>query len=119
MNSNVSWVYELEIQPGREHDFSVLMEEMVNATQANESGTLNYEWSTSADGKVCHIYERYADSAAVLTHGRIFGERFAGRFLAVLKPVRLVVYGSPSAVVKDALAGMNPIYMQSVGGFSR
>jgi quinol monooxygenase YgiN len=110
---------ELHVQPGREKDFRVLMEEMVGATQANESGTLNYEWSRSADGKVCHIYERYVDSAAVMTHLGTFGERFAGRFLELLKPVRFVVYGSPSTEVKDALAGFNPIYMQAVGGFSR
>ena len=68
MNSNVYWMLELDVQPGRENDLRVLMAEMVSATQANESGALNYEWSTSADGKVCHIYQRYADSAAVMTH---------------------------------------------------
>ena len=119
MNSNVYWMLELEVQPGRDNDFRALMKEMVSATQANESGTLNYEWSTSADGKVCHIYERYLDSAATLTHLRTFGEKFAARFLQVLKPVRFVVYGSPSPAVKDALAGFSPIYMQAVGGFSR
>ena len=119
MNSYVYWMLELDVQPGQENDFRVLMAEMVSATQANESGTLNYEWSTSADGKVCHIYERYVDSAAVMTHLGTFGERFAGRFLKILKPVRFVVYGSPSAAVKDALAGFNPIYMQALGGFSR
>ena len=119
MNTNVYWMLELNVQPGREKDFRVLMEEMVSATEANESGTLNYEWSTSADGKVCHIYERYLDSAAVMTHLGTFGKRFAGHFLEVLKPVRFVVYGSPSTAVKDALAGFNPIYMQAVGGFRR
>lgn len=119
MKNNVYWMLELEIQAGRENDFRALMAEMVSATQENETGTLNYEWSTSADGKLCHIYERYADSAAVMTHLGTFGESFAGRFLEVLKPVRFVVYGSPSPAVKDALAGFSPSYMQAVGGFSR
>ncbi len=119
MNSNVHWLLELNIQPGRENDFQALMAEMVSATQENEPGTLNYEWSTSADGKVCHIYERYADSAAVMTHIGTFGKRFASRFLEILKPTRFVVYGSPSSEVKDALAGFKPVYMQPVGGFSR
>ena len=119
MNNNVYWLLELEIQAGRESDFRALMAEMVSATQANEPGTLNYEWSTSADGKLCHVYERYADSAATLIHLGTFGARFASRFLQILKPVRLVVYGSPSAAVKDGLAGFKPIYMQAVGGFRR
>jgi quinol monooxygenase YgiN len=118
MNGNVYWMLELEIQPGREGDFHALMEEMVSATQ-NESGTLNYEWSTSADGKVCHIYERYVDSEAVMIHLGTFGERFADRFMELFKLTRFVVYGSPSSTLKDALADINPIYMQSVGGFGR
>jgi len=119
MNSNVYWLLELEIKAGRENDFRSLMAEMVSATQGNEPGTLNYEWSTSADGKLCHVYERYADSAATLTHLAAFGAKFASRFLQVLKPVRLVVYGSPNAAVKEGLAGFNPIFMQAVAGFSR
>jgi hypothetical protein len=110
---------ELDVQEGRESDFRNLMGEMVSATKATEPGTLNYEWSTSADGKRCHVFERYVDSSAALTHTGTFGEKFAGRFLEILKPVRLVVYGSPSPAVKDALAGFNPVYMQDAGGFSR
>ncbi len=119
MNSYVFWMMELEIQAGRESDFRQLMAEMVSATQANEPGALNYEWSTSPDGKQCHIFERYVDSPAGLTHLTIFGEKYAARFLAVLKPVRFVVYGSPSPALKDALAAGNPVYLQTVGGFSR
>jgi quinol monooxygenase YgiN len=119
MNSNVYWMLEMEVQAGRENDFRTLMTEMVNATQENETGTLNYEWATSADGKVCHLYERYADSVAVMIHLSTFGDKFAARFLEALKPVRFVVYGSPSQEVKNALAGFNPFYVQPVGGFSR
>jgi quinol monooxygenase YgiN len=119
MDGDVYMMLELEVETGRENEFQVLMKEMVTAAEANETGTLNYEWSTSADGKLCHIYERYVDSAALMTHLGTFNERFAGRFLEILKPVRVVVYGSPSQAVKDALAGLNPIYMQAVSGFSR
>lgn len=119
MDGRVSWMLELDVQEGREGDLQKLMAEMVAAAQASEPGTLDYEWSTSADGRRCHIFERYADSAAVLTHLGAFGEKFAGRFMEVLKPVRFVVYGSPSASVKEALAGFSPVYMQSIGGFSR
>jgi hypothetical protein len=36
-----------------------------------------------------------------------------------LAVARLVVYGKPSAQVKDALAGLSPVYMAPFGGFSR
>jgi quinol monooxygenase YgiN len=119
MSNHVSWMLELDLEAGRESDFRDLMAEMVDATKANEAGTLDYQWSTSADGGRCHIFERYVDSAAVLTHLGTFGEKFAGRFLEILKPVRFVVYGSPSTAVQDALAGFKPVYMHAVGGFSR
>ena len=119
MNKNVYWLLELEIQAGREKDFQSLMKEMVASTQADEPGTLNYEWTTSADGTRCHIYERYTDSAAVLAHLGNFGQKFAKRFLEILKPVRFVVYGSPDQQVKDALAAFGPVYMNAAEGFSR
>jgi quinol monooxygenase YgiN len=119
MSTEVSWSLELNIQPGREADFQALAEEMAAATEANEPGTLSYEWSTDEDGTVCHIYERYADSEAVMAHLASFGENYMERFLDILQPARFVVYGSPSQEVKDGLAPFNPVYMQSVGGFTR
>lgn len=119
MSDQVSWILELEIQQGREDDLRHLAAEMIEATKVNEQGTLAYEWSISADGKQCHIYERYANSAAVLMHVATFSECFAGHFLEILKPVRFVVYGSPSPAVKDALADFQPVYMRSAGGFRR
>lgn len=117
--SNVSWILELSVKPGREVELMALMTEMVAATGANEAGALSYEWSLSADGSTCHIFERYADSAAVLAHLVVFGEKFAGRFLELLTPVRCVVYGSPSQQVQEGLAVLNPVYMRPVGGFNR
>ena len=61
MSHEVCCNLELDVQPGREDELRALMDEMVGAAQAYESGTLDYEWSMSADGTVCHLYERYAD----------------------------------------------------------
>ncbi|HEV2135577.1 MAG TPA: antibiotic biosynthesis monooxygenase [Terracidiphilus sp.] len=119
MSGEVSWVLELEIYQGRQDDLRKLAAEMIAATKANEPDTLSYEWSISADGKQCHILERYVDSAALLTHVTTFGEKFAGRFLEILQPARFVVYGSPSAAARDAIADFQPVYMQGLGGFNR
>jgi quinol monooxygenase YgiN len=119
MARGVSWFLDLDIREGKAAELPGLVEEMVAATQENEPGTLDYEWSTSADGTVCHIFERYSDSDAVLVHLKTFGERFAGRFMEILEPTRFVVYGSPNQPVMDALDAFNPTYMDSAGGFSR
>jgi quinol monooxygenase YgiN len=68
MATEVSWMLELSLNPGHEAEFTALVTEIVAVTSTNEAGALTYEWSLSADGATCHIFERYADSAAVLTH---------------------------------------------------
>lgn len=119
MNEHVSWLLELDVHPGKAGELRTLMREMVAATEANEPGTLDYEWSVSGDDSSCHIFERYADSAAAMIHARTFGSRFAERFLQVVSPTRLVLYGSPSPELAAALEGFSPVRMKSIGGFSR
>ncbi len=119
MSDQVYWNLELAIKPGELDKFKALMNEMVEATKTNEPGTLNYEWSITEDGESCHIYERYADSASVMTHLGTFGEKFADRFTAVLEPKRLMVYGHPSDEVKEALSGFGAVFLSPIGGFAR
>jgi quinol monooxygenase YgiN len=119
MSGEVFWLLELNVNLGRENEFRSLMAEMVAAAETNEPRTLTYLWNLHADGTMCHIYERYADSEAALEHLRNFQEKFASRFLDVLAPTRFVVYGSPSDELKEALTGFLPFYMHQVGGFAR
>ncbi len=114
----VSWVLEVAVQPGELEAFRALMDEMVASTRA-ESGALGYEWFVSEDGRVVHLYERYADSGAALAHLGIFVERFAGRFLDLVNPARLTVMGTPSDEVRAALSGFGPAYLAPFGGWMR
>jgi len=118
MSDHVSWLVELAVKPDGIDNFRALMDEMVESTQA-EPGTLIYEWSISDDSTVCHLYERYADSAAAMTHSGTFGEKFAERFLVAATPTRLVVYGSPTDEVIQGLSGFGPVFMAPFGGFAR
>lgn len=119
MKETISWILEVAIKEGQHEAFQSLMNEMVERTQANEADTLNYEWYISEGQKTCHIFERYRDSTATMTHLKSFGENFAERFLAAVEPTRFVVYGNPSEELKAALAGFGPVFMASFGGFSR
>ena len=116
--NHVAWVFELTVKEGHADALRTLMAEMVDATQG-EPGTLDYEWYLSDDGTRVHVLERYEDSAAVLAHLATFGERFMGRFFATLSPERVVLYGAPSAAVREALAGLGPTVMAQAAGFSR
>ena len=114
MSDAVSWVLELNVKDGQLDAFKALAREMSEATQADEPGATHYEWFIDEDGKIVHIYERYADSAATMVH---LGN--AERFLACVDPARLMVYGDPSAEVRDALAGFGAAHMTQFAGFAR
>ena len=117
--SHVAWIFELIVNDGHDAALGTLMTEMVDATRADEPGTLDYEWYLSEDGRRLHIYERYADAAATLAHLGNFRERYLTRFFTALTPERMVLYGAPDAAVRSALAQLAPPVMPQVGGFTR
>ncbi len=119
MNQQVAWILQLSIKEGQYDNMIALMDQMVAATQANEPGTLSYKWSVSEDKTVCHLYERYADSAAAMVHMGSFGSKFMKRFFSLMRPTGIFVYGSPNDELQGALAGLKPLYMGSIGGFTR
>ena len=118
MSDTVSFLYEAAVKPGQVDELRTLMSELVDSAQT-EPGTLGYEWSLSDDQTVAHIDERYADSTATLNHLGRFRESALPRFLAAVEPRRLVVYGTPSEKVKEALEAINPVYMSAFEGFMR
>lgn len=117
MADPVSFCLRLTVREGQLEPLRTLMHEMVASTE-NEPGTLAYEWFLGEDRSTCHIYERYAGSAALVAHLGNFGA-FAERFMACVEPAGLDVYGDPSADARTALAGLGPIYLRSIGGFAR
>lgn len=119
MNKRVSWVFELSVNDGELANLKGLMKEMVDATEANEPGTLAYEWFISEEGKQCHIYEGYEDSAATVVHLTTFKAKYAARLMSMGRATRFVVYGNPDASVRQALEGFGAAYMSTLGGFVR
>lgn len=118
MSDHVFWIAKVAIRPGQMEAFKALMNDMVGATKANEPGALNYEWFIGEDGTTCHIYERYADSAAVMAHMATFAT-FGERWAATVEGIGMTTYGSPSEEVKALLTGPGGTLMAPLGGFVR
>lgn len=118
MSDAVHWVLMLEVKDGKLDEFKALAAEMVAATQ-EEAGAQIYEWFVSDDGSAVHLYERYADSDATLTHLGNFGANFAGRFFGCADPTGFYVYGSPNEAAAKALTGAGATLMGPIGGFAR
>ncbi len=117
MSKIIYWVLALQIHAGKEERFKALSAQLIESAR-QEPGTLNYEWSLSQDGAVCHIYERYIDSAAIAVHiernGPLIGELFG-----LATPASFYVYGEPDEAIKSGLSDLNPVYLSPLGGFSR
>ena len=118
MTDNVYWMLVVKVNDGKLDEFKALAEEMNAATEL-EPGALAYEWHLDEAGSTCHIYERYADSAATLVHLGNFGANFAERFMALVTPESITVYGSPDEQVRGALAPMGAVLMTQFAGFAR
>lgn len=118
MEGHVSWIIELAVKDGELGTFTELMEEMVAGTSP-ETGTLAYEWYISGDQGAVHIFEKYVDSDAMITHVSGFMSKWAARFLGCVDVTRFVVYGDPSPAARELLDGFGGTYMGPWGGFSR
>jgi len=119
MNDNVIVIGDMSIKSGELDNFKALMNEMVEATQANEPNTMIYEFFISEDNTYCQTYERYADSAAALTHIGNFGEKFAERLGAIVESKGFKVYGNPSDELKEVTSGAGAVFLTPFGGFAR
>jgi quinol monooxygenase YgiN len=118
VEAHVSWVIELAVKDGAHDTFKELMDEMVSGTR-EEPQTLAYEWYISDDGGTIHIYEKYADSEAMVAHVDGFMEKWAKRFLECVDVTRFVAYGDPSPAARTLLDGFRATYLAPWGGFSR
>ena len=116
--SHIHLVLTVEIVPENGAAWRELMTEMIAAT-AEEPGTTIYEWYFSADGRTCCIHERYRDSTACDEHVANFIAKFGSRFLGSAASVGVAVHGDPSAMVRETIAGLDPVYFDHAAGFAR
>jgi quinol monooxygenase YgiN len=117
-DSEVAWLFELNLKPGHKDEFEALIPEMLEATRANEPGSRAYQFFTGDGSAVC-VYERYVDSDAALAHMATFGEKVAARFMDAVSPVRFTVLGAPSAQLMEALAPIGAVVHRPVDGYHR
>jgi quinol monooxygenase YgiN len=116
MTNDIYWLLKLDLNPEKQSEFEALMAEMVAAT-LQESGAKTYEWHQS--GNAIHIYERYASSEDAMIHMQNFGANFADRFMSLLTPVQLDVYGPAKDDLQAALSPVGAVFHSQIGGFDR
>lgn len=117
MSDNVIWTVEAKIKDGQRNAFDTVMKDLIRGSQ-KEEGTLNYEWTLGDDQATVHVYERYRDANAATAHLGTWGAH-ADRFLAAADITRFVVFSALTPALKEAVAGLSPVYMTPFGGFAK
>jgi quinol monooxygenase YgiN len=108
-----------EVLPGQMDNFRQLVPRLVAAV-AEEPGTLVYEWSFHPDQKTYNVMEVYQNSDALAAHLKhVTSTDFLKELGQVRKTTNAVVFGSPDAQVKEALARLDPVYTSHIDGFMR
>jgi autoinducer 2-degrading protein len=111
-------LFTLDVKPGQFTAFKALVAQIVAAT-SEEPGVLTYQYSVSADSQTAHILERYANSAAFVSHVEGTFAGFAERFLSFVSVRSLVIHGDPDGAARKGLDAFGAIYMTRLDGFSR
>jgi quinol monooxygenase YgiN len=96
----------LTIHEGKLEEFKELAAQCMRAVRERDSGTLQYDWFFNNTHTECVVRETYKDSGAVLEHIANLGPTM-GALLGV-SDMALEIYGSPSAELVKAAAGLAP-----------
>ena len=115
IENEVAWLFELEVQPHTRAALEELVPEMIEETKKTEPGSRAYQIFVN-DGSIC-VYERYDNSEAALEHMKNFGEKFAGRFMALVTPTRFTLLGSPSAELLEVVGPIGAIVNTPLAGY--
>jgi quinol monooxygenase YgiN len=113
--NEIAWLFELEVKPENRAALEALVPEMAEETKKSEPGSRAYQ--VFATEESISVYERYDDSNAALEHMKNFGEKFAGRFMALVTPVRFTLLGSPSAELLEVVGPIGAIVNTPLGGY--
>jgi quinol monooxygenase YgiN len=96
----------LTIHEGKLEEFKELAAQCMRSVRERDSGTLQYDWFFNHTHTECVVRETYKDSGAVLEHIANLGATL-GAILGVCD-LALEIYGSPSADLVKAAAGLAP-----------
>lgn len=118
--SQIHFRAEFVIKEGKTKEYKKLVQEMSRAVQADEPGTIDYQFYLNADETKCIVHETYASSEAALAHNAGVASRtILPKIFNAAMITRFDVYGNPSEELRKVLASFNAQIYSRFAGFSR
>lgn len=117
MRTEIYWLVDCTVKPGKLENFKAAISPLIDATR-REPGNLAYDFSMNDDGSQIQIFERYANSAAIVSHVTEVFALYADDFSAGVDITRFTVYANhlePEA--KKILDGFGSTYMSPFDGY--
>lgn len=118
MTDSIRAIAEYAIPEGKLDEFKRMAAEIIDEVRANEPNTLSYEWFLSKDESKCYVVQRYRDSEAVLAHLANIAD-LSGRLHEVAPLTGVMIFGSPSDELRQALERVGPKVFEHWNGVTR
>jgi quinol monooxygenase YgiN len=118
MKKYIRAIAEVSIPEGKINEFKKLAAEIIDKVVANEPKTLSYEYFLSNDATKCYVVQLYKDSEAVMAHLGNIGD-LAGPLHEVAPLNGLMIFGSPSDELRQALEPVGPKIFEHWNGVTR
>jgi len=116
--SKISYIVQFTINDGEADKFKSMASGFASTVQANEPGTLGYQWWMGEDGIHCLLEETFESSEALLTHLGNVGPSLP-ELLEIAPITRLEVRGEASSAAREALGGLGATHFSHLVGFDR
>ncbi len=88
---------EITIEEGKTEEFKKLIQDMSEAVEANEPGTIEYRFYINGSETSCIVHETYTNSEAAIAHNNsVASQTILPRIFDISKITRFDMYGNPS-----------------------
>jgi quinol monooxygenase YgiN len=118
MTNYIRAIAEVSIPEGKISEFKKLAAKIIDKVEATEPNTLSYEWFLSNDEGKCYVVQSYKDSEAVMAHLGNIGD-LSGPLHEVAPLTGLMIFGSPSDELRQAIERVGPKIIEHWNGVTR
>ena len=111
---------EFTIEEGKTGEYKKLVEDMSRMVEANEPGTLNYQFYIDESETKCIVNETYANSEAIFAHiAGVASQTILPKIFMVSRISKHDVCGNPSKELQKVLTGFGSQTYIPLAGFNR